>query len=56
MSSSFWLLGVESHDFSHAEKKGTSCKAEQTHKMTTIFTKAFHKTRKTSKFSKNFFC
>ena len=34
MSSSFWLLGVESRDFSHAEKQRTACKAEQTHKMT----------------------
>ena len=38
MSSSFWLLGVESRDFSHAEKERTACKAEQIHKMTTIFT------------------
>ena len=38
MSSSFWLLGVESRDFSHAEKEKTACKAEQIHKMTTIFT------------------
>ena len=29
MSSSFWLLGVESRDFSHAEKEETACKAEQ---------------------------
>ena len=29
MSSSFWLLGVESRDFSHAEKERTACKAEQ---------------------------
>ena len=28
MSSSFWLLGVESRDFSHAEKERTACKAE----------------------------
>jgi hypothetical protein len=35
MSSSFWLLGVESRDFSHAEKERTACKAEQIHKMTT---------------------
>ena len=34
----FVLLGVESRDFSHAEKERTACKAEQTHKMTTIFT------------------
>ena len=38
MSSSFWLLGVESHDFSQAEKERTACKAEQIHKLTTIFT------------------
>ena len=38
MSSSFWLLGVESHDFSQAEKARTACKAERIHKMTTIFT------------------
>ena len=37
MSSSFWLLGVESRDFSQAEKQRTACKAEQIHKMTTIF-------------------
>ena len=29
MSSSFWLLEVESRDFSHAEKERTACKAEQ---------------------------
>ena len=39
MSSSFGLLGVESRDFSHAEKERTACKDEQIHKMTTIFTK-----------------
>ena len=38
MFSSFWLLGVESRDFSHAEKEKNACKAEQIHKMTTIFT------------------
>ena len=38
MSSSFWLLGVESPDFFQFEKERTACKAEQTHKMTTIFT------------------
>ena len=38
MSSSFWLLQVESHDFSQAEKERTACKAEQIHKMTTFFT------------------
>ena len=31
MSSSFLLLGVESRDFSHAEKERTDCKAEQIH-------------------------
>ena len=34
--SSFWLLGVESRDFGHAEKERTACKAEQINKMTTI--------------------
>ena len=29
MSSSFWLLGVESRYFSQAEKERTACKAEQ---------------------------
>ena len=38
MSFSFWLLGVESRDFSQAEKETTGCKAEEIHKMTTIFT------------------
>ena len=38
MSSSFGLLGDESHDFSHAEKERTACKAEQIHKSTIIFT------------------
>jgi hypothetical protein len=38
ISSSFWLLGVESNDFSHAEKQRTACKAEQIHEMTIIFT------------------
>ena len=38
MSSSFWLLRVESHDFPQAEKERTAFKAEQVHKMTTIFT------------------
>ena len=37
MSSSFWLLGVESRDFSQPEKERTACKAEQIQKMTTIF-------------------
>ena len=34
MWSSFWLLGVESRDFSHAVKERTACKAKQIHKMT----------------------
>ena len=38
MWSSFWLFGVESHDFSHAEKERTACKVAQIQKMTTIFT------------------
>ena len=38
ISSSFGLMGVESHDFSQAEKERTACKAKQIHKMTTIFT------------------
>ena len=38
ISSSFWLVGVESRDFSHADKERTACKDEQIHKMTTIFT------------------
>ena len=37
MSSSFWMLGVESSDFSHAEKERTAFKAEQIYKMITIF-------------------
>ena len=36
MCSSFWLLGVESHDFFQAEKERTACKAKQIHKMTII--------------------
>ena len=32
MSSSFWLLGVESRDFSHTWKERTACKDEQIHK------------------------
>ena len=32
------ILGVESCDFSQAEKEITACKAEQIHKMTLIFT------------------
>ena len=35
MSSSFWLLRVESHDFSHAEKERTACKVEKIHKIFT---------------------
>ena len=35
---SFWLLGDESRDFSHAEKERIACKAVQIQKMTTIFT------------------
>ena len=38
MSSSFWLLAVGSRDLSQAEKEITACKADQIHKMTTIFT------------------
>ena len=38
MFSSFWLLGVESRDFSHAEKEKTACKADQIGKMITNFT------------------
>ena len=37
MSSSFWLLGVESRDFSQAEQERTAGKAEKSHKVTTIF-------------------
>ena len=37
-SPSFWLLGVESRDFSHAEKERTVCKDDQIHKIATIFT------------------
>ena len=38
MSPSFWLLRVESR-----EKERTACKAEQIHKMTTIFTQKVEK-------------
>jgi hypothetical protein len=38
MSSGFGLPGVESRDFSQAEKERTACKAEEIHKITTIFT------------------
>jgi hypothetical protein len=34
---SLLLLRVESHAFSQVEKERTACKAEQVHKMTTIF-------------------
>ena len=36
MSSSYWLLGVESSDFSQAEKERTARKAEQIRKITTV--------------------
>jgi hypothetical protein len=36
--SSFWMLGVESNDFSQAEKKRTAFKPVQIHRRTTIFT------------------
>jgi hypothetical protein len=32
------ILAIESRGLSQAEKKITACKAEQIHKMTTIFT------------------
>ena len=35
---SFWLLRVESCDFSQDEEERTAGKAEQIHKMATIFT------------------
>ena len=38
MSSSFWLLGVESRDFCQAEKERTACKAEQIQKMIIVST------------------
>ena len=38
MSFSFIQLAVESRDLSQAEIETTVCKAEQIHKMTTIFT------------------
>ena len=34
----FWQLGVESRDFSQAERERTACKADQIHKMITVFT------------------
>ena len=36
MSFGLWLLGVESRDFSQAEKQRTGCKGGQIQKMTTI--------------------
>jgi hypothetical protein len=51
MSSSFWLLGHKSRDFSHAEKKRTAFKAEKIHKMTTTFTQNGHRLS----FCKHFF-
>ena len=38
MFSSFWLLGVESRDFSQAEEERTAYKAEPIHKTIIIFT------------------
>ena len=38
MCSSVWMLGIESRDFSQAEKERTACKAVQIHKIATIFT------------------
>ena len=38
MSSSFWLLGIESRNFSFAEKERTANKDEHIHKVTTTFT------------------
>ena len=43
MWSSFWLLRVESRDFFQAEKERIAWKAEQIHKMTTIFTQNGHR-------------
>ena len=34
----FLTIGVESRDFFQAEKQRATCKAEQIHKMTIIFT------------------
>ena len=42
MCSSFRQLRVESRDLSHAEKERTPCKAEQIHKLTTIFTQNYN--------------
>ena len=36
MCTSFWPLGVESRDLSHAEKERTAYKTEQIHKLTII--------------------
>ena len=38
MSSSFWLLGIESRDSSHADRDRTAWKDKQIQKMATIFT------------------
>ena len=38
MSSNFYLLADESRDLSQAKKEITACKAEEIHKLTTIFT------------------
>ena len=38
MSSSFWLLVVESRDFSQAEEERTAHKVEQIHNMASILT------------------
>ena len=38
MSSKFWLLGVETRDVSYAEREITTCKVNQIHKVTIIFT------------------
>ena len=43
MSSSSWLLRVKSRDFSQAEEERTACKAEQIHKLKTIFTQNGHR-------------
>ena len=40
MSSGFWLLRVESCDFSQVEKDSTANKDEQMHKMTIFLLKA----------------
>ena len=38
MSSSFGLLALGSRDLSQAEKERNACKAEQIHRITTVFT------------------